>query len=71
VLTYRVVNEPAPGSTTFSLARRTLIGLVTRSIDLGLAVADGSVRVDGDASVLGRLVSVLAPLDRGFAIVTP
>jgi alkyl sulfatase BDS1-like metallo-beta-lactamase superfamily hydrolase len=71
VLTYRVVADPAPGSTTFSLTRRTLIGLVTRSIDLGLAVADGSVRVDGDTSVLGRLVAVLAPMDRDFAIVTP
>jgi alkyl sulfatase BDS1-like metallo-beta-lactamase superfamily hydrolase len=71
VLTCRVVADPAPGSTTFSLARRTLIGLVTRSIDLGLAVADGSVRVEGDPSALGRLVAVLASLDRDFAIVTP
>ncbi len=35
------------------------------------AIADGAVRIDGDATVLGRLVALLAPVDPGFAIVTP
>ncbi len=48
-----------------------LIGLVMGSLELGAALADGTVRVAGDPAVLGRLVGVLAPVDPGFAIVTP
>jgi len=60
-----------PGTTTFSLPRLALIGLVTGALDLGAALADGTVAIAGDASDLGRLVGLLAPVDPNFAIVTP
>jgi len=36
-----------------------------------LALADGTITIDGDPADLGRLVAVLAPVDRNFPIVTP
>ncbi|TQJ52163.1 alkyl sulfatase dimerization domain-containing protein [Phycicoccus sp. SLBN-51] len=65
-----VASEPAD-CTTFRLTRTALIGLVTGSLDLETAAADGTVIVDGDPAVLARLVSLLAPVDPDFAIVTP
>jgi alkyl sulfatase BDS1-like metallo-beta-lactamase superfamily hydrolase len=70
-LTHRVAARPAPGSTTFTLTRAVLIGLVTGASSLEDARARGAVTVDGDPAVLGRLVSLLAPVDPDFAIVTP
>jgi alkyl sulfatase BDS1-like metallo-beta-lactamase superfamily hydrolase len=67
----RVTDAPAPGTTTFTLTRRSLIGLVTGTVDLAAALADGTVGVDGDPADLGRLVALVAPVDRDFAIVTP
>jgi alkyl sulfatase BDS1-like metallo-beta-lactamase superfamily hydrolase len=67
----RVTDAPAPGTTTFTLTRRSLIGLVTGTVDLAAALADGTVGVDGDPADLGRLVALLAPVDQDFAIVTP
>jgi alkyl sulfatase BDS1-like metallo-beta-lactamase superfamily hydrolase len=71
VLNQRVAAEPAPGSTTFTLSRTALIGLVTLRLDLAEALADGTVVIDGDAADLGRLVALLGQFDRDFAIVTP
>lgn len=70
-LNHRPVAEPAPGSTVFTLARATLIGLVTGTVDLTAAVADGRASVHGDPAQLQRLVDLLAPVDPDFAIVTP
>jgi alkyl sulfatase BDS1-like metallo-beta-lactamase superfamily hydrolase len=70
-LNHRTVGTAPPGSTTFRLTRTGLIGLVTGSLDLQAALADGSVAVVGDPADLGRLVSLLAPVDPDFAIVTP
>ncbi len=70
-LNHRASASPASGSTTFSLDRRVLIGLVTRSIDFATALGDGSVHVEGDAGELQRLVSLLAPVDPDFAVVLP
>ncbi len=70
-LNHRASADPAPGSTTFSLDRRVLIGLVTRAIDFATALGDGSVQVEGDAGDLQRLVSLLAPVDPDFAVVLP
>lgn len=70
-LNQRVQAAPYPGSTTFSLTRPTLISLVTGSLDLTTALSDGTVRVDGDPADLNRLIALLAPVDRNFAIVTP
>ena len=53
------------------MTRPALIGLVTGTLDLAAALGDGTVTVDGDPAVLGRLVALLAPGDPNFAIVTP
>ncbi len=70
-LNHRSVDEPFPGTTAFRLTRPTLIGLVTGSLDLADALADGRVVVDGAPDLLAQLVSLLAPVDPNFAIVTP
>ncbi len=71
VLIQRRAVAPTPGSTTFTLTRPALIGLVTGSLDLVAALGDGTVVCDGDPGVLGRLVSLVARVDTDFAIVTP
>ena len=71
VLHHSTAAAAAAGSTVFTLSRSALIGLVTGTLDLGTAVADGVVGIEGDAAVLGRLVGLLAPVDPDFAIVTP
>ncbi|MFE3760553.1 alkyl/aryl-sulfatase [Streptomyces sp. NPDC059104] len=70
-LNQRVTDGPAPGSTTFTLTRPTLIALVAAGQDLATALADGTVSVEGDPADLGRLVDLLGPVDPDFAIVTP
>ena len=70
-LNHRTVDAPAPATTTFTLTRPALIGLVTTTLDLEAAVADRTVTVDGDPADLQRLVGLLAPVDPDFAIVTP
>jgi alkyl sulfatase BDS1-like metallo-beta-lactamase superfamily hydrolase len=71
VLTSRQVADPSPEGPVFRLARLALIGLIMGRLDLAAALADGTVVIDGDASVLGSLVGVVAPVDRDFPIVTP
>ncbi len=70
-LNHRAARAPAPGTTTFTLTRPNLIGLVTGSLDLGAAIADATVVIDGDHADLQRLVALLAPVDPDFAVVTP
>jgi alkyl sulfatase BDS1-like metallo-beta-lactamase superfamily hydrolase len=70
-LNNRTVHAPPPGTTTFTLARPALIGLVTGALDLTAAISDGTVTVDGNPADLQRLVEMLAPVDPDFAIVTP
>jgi alkyl sulfatase BDS1-like metallo-beta-lactamase superfamily hydrolase len=71
VLSHRSVGAPAPDTTVVTLSRQALLGLVTGALDLAQAIADGSVKVQGDAAVLSRQVGVLAPVYPNFAIVTP
>ena len=71
VLAHGRTDRPADGSTTFTLSRIALIGLVTGQLDLAGALAGGAVAVDGHPAVLGRLTALLAPVDPGFPIVTP
>jgi alkyl sulfatase BDS1-like metallo-beta-lactamase superfamily hydrolase len=68
---HRATPAPAPGSTTLTLERRVLIGLMIGRVDFAQAIADGTIVVDGDPGVLGRLVAVLARTDPNFPIVTP
>jgi alkyl sulfatase BDS1-like metallo-beta-lactamase superfamily hydrolase len=70
-LNQRITAAPAPGSTTFTLERRVLIGLVMGTVHLPDAIEDGTVAVDGDLAALGRLVGLVGQVDRDFAIVTP
>jgi alkyl sulfatase BDS1-like metallo-beta-lactamase superfamily hydrolase len=70
-LHHRTASEVPDGTTTFTLTRLSLIGLVTGTLDLGDAMSDGSVTVEGDPGVLGRLAAVLAPVDPDFDIVVP
>jgi alkyl sulfatase BDS1-like metallo-beta-lactamase superfamily hydrolase len=70
-LNHRIVQAPVAGSTTFTLTRSDLIGLVIGTLDLRAGIADGTVTVDGDPADLQRLVDLLAPVDPDFAIVTP
>lgn len=58
-------------SPTFRLTRTDLVKLLTGRLDLQAALADGTVQVEGDPADLGLLVSLLAPVDPDFAIVTP
>jgi linear primary-alkylsulfatase len=69
-LNHREIDAPAPGA-CFTLTRAALIGLVTGAVDPAQAVADGTVAIAGDPSGLQRLVSLIAPVDPDFAIVTP
>ncbi|ATQ27801.1 MULTISPECIES: alkyl/aryl-sulfatase [Rhodococcus] len=71
VLNHRTVPEPPPDSTVFTLTRRALIGALTGQLDAAAALADGTIAVTGDPTVVARLVEVLAPVDPDFAIVTP
>jgi alkyl sulfatase BDS1-like metallo-beta-lactamase superfamily hydrolase len=70
-LNHRTVPAPLPGTTTFTLTRPQLIGLVTGRLDPVAALTDGSVVVDGDAAELAGLVGLIAPVDPAFSIVTP
>ena len=70
-LHHRTVTEAPSGVTVFGLTRLALIGVVTGTLDLGAAMADGTVTIDGDPTVLGTLVGLLAPVDPDFDIVTP
>ncbi|MGV8965523.1 MAG: alkyl/aryl-sulfatase [Cellulomonas sp.] len=67
----RTATTPLPRTTTFTLTRPSLIGLVTGTLDLAGALADGTVTVTGDPADLATLVGLLAPVDPDFAIVTP
>jgi alkyl sulfatase BDS1-like metallo-beta-lactamase superfamily hydrolase len=71
VLTSREVPAPSPDGPTFRLDRRSLIWLIMGRLDLQAALADGTVAIDGDASSLGSLLGVIAPVDKDFDIVTP
>lgn len=70
-LVRRRAATPEVGSTTFRLSRQALGALLAGVLDLGEAVADGRISVDGDSAVLPRLVGLLDPPDETFPIVTP
>ncbi len=71
VANHRRTDTPAPGSTTLTLARRSLIELFTGRLDFAEALGDGRIVLDGDPNALGTLVSVIGKTERNFPIVTP
>ncbi len=70
-LVHRRVDAPAEGSTVFTGSRAVIGAVLAGGIDVGAAVADGQLSVEGDPEVLATLAAVLDPPDPGFAIVTP
>jgi alkyl sulfatase BDS1-like metallo-beta-lactamase superfamily hydrolase len=60
VLNYRILDAPSAGTTVFTL-RRALIGLMTGSVDLANAMADGTIKVAGDATVLAETCRSAGP----------
>jgi alkyl sulfatase BDS1-like metallo-beta-lactamase superfamily hydrolase len=71
VFHHRTVGEPPPEITTFSLERAHLIALVSGAVDLAAAIDDDTIQVEGDPTVLARLLDVIAPVDPNFDIVAP
>jgi alkyl sulfatase BDS1-like metallo-beta-lactamase superfamily hydrolase len=69
-LNHRQTPEPAPG-TRLTLTRAALVGLVTGTLDPTQATAGGDLEITGDPSEITLLISLLAPVDPNFAIVTP
>ncbi|WP_425825536.1 alkyl/aryl-sulfatase [Streptomyces fractus] len=70
VLTYSAASQKTAADVSLTSEVRALAGLAGAGLTPeGLERA--GVRVEGDASVLGRLASVLDPGDRDFPIVTP
>ena len=54
-----------------TMPREALIGAVTGAISVRDAIADGSIAVEGDVGVLGRLFALLDEPDRAFNIIEP
>lgn len=68
VLTYSAAAQRDAADATITGTKKALPALATASTD---AFAAAGLEVTGDVSVLGRLVAVLDPGDKDFAIVTP
>ncbi|MGW3542601.1 alkyl/aryl-sulfatase [Nocardia niigatensis] len=56
---------------TFTLTRATLIGVLLAGQDIQAAVQSGQIKIDGDATVFGKLAGLLDGADPDFSIVTP
>ena len=67
----RVPTAPPTVDAAVRLTRRVLIDVVTGQREIAAAVQDGAVVVGGDPAALAGLLSVLAPVDPAFPIVTP
>jgi alkyl sulfatase BDS1-like metallo-beta-lactamase superfamily hydrolase len=70
-LIHRRIQESPKADATLRLTRPLLIGLVTGQVDLASATSDETLQLDGDLGQLQRLLTVLAPADPAFPIVTP
>jgi alkyl sulfatase BDS1-like metallo-beta-lactamase superfamily hydrolase len=70
VLTYSSRPQKGDPDATLTTTRRALPALALGGLSAE-GLADAGIQLDGDASVLGRLTSVLDPGDKNFAIVSP
>ncbi|QBR91493.1 alkyl/aryl-sulfatase [Nocardioides euryhalodurans] len=70
VLTHSGRPQRGDADATLTTTRRALPALALGGLSAE-GLADAGIRLDGDASVLGRLTAVLDPGDKDFAIVTP
>lgn len=59
-----------PGN-CLTLTRSALIGLVAGTLDPDRAASDRTLVIDGAAADLQLLMSLVAPVDPDFVIVTP
>jgi alkyl sulfatase BDS1-like metallo-beta-lactamase superfamily hydrolase len=64
-------DRTAPGAPTATLNRPTLVALVTGAKTVEAALADGSLSVEGDASVLSTFLGWLDRFDFWFEIIEP
>ena len=69
VLTHTSAEKTEPADATVTLPRASLLILAAGNVD-ATALADAGVEIDGDGSVLARLIAVLDDPDPDFAIVT-
>ena len=70
VLTYSAVEKPGAADVTLRLPLSSLAVLASGAHDPS-TLADAGIELDGDGSVLGRLLGLLDSPDTDFAIVTP
>lgn len=70
VLTYTAAPQKQPADATITTTRRALPVLALGGLSPD-RLADAGIELSGDAAVLGRLVAVLDPGDKNFAVVTP
>jgi alkyl sulfatase BDS1-like metallo-beta-lactamase superfamily hydrolase len=70
-LVHRAVAAAPAGTTTLTLTRPALLGLVAGAVALSDAVAAGTVALDGDPADIAALFAALSPDDPDFPIVTP
>ena len=70
-LVHRAVPSAPAGTTTLTLTRPALLGLVSGALALPDAVTSGAVALDGDAADVAALFAALSPDDPDFPIVTP
>ena len=68
---HRAVDTAPSGVTTITLARASLIGVVSGKVDISEATAAGTISVKGNPGDLQRLLDLLGSVDPNFAIVTP
>ncbi|QKT11938.1 alkyl/aryl-sulfatase [Rhodococcus sp. W8901] len=65
-----VRDRPAPDA-TFTLTRPMLLGALLGGVNMGEAIADGRITVEGDVAALAELAGYVDEPDPNFAIVTP
>ena len=71
MLSHRPVEDLGQVDATLTLDRAALVGIITRQLDMMAALGDGTVVIDGDASVLLTLIGLADDVDPNFPIVTP
>ena len=71
VLSHRPVEDLGQVDATLTLDRAALVGIITRQLDMMAALGDGTVVIDGDASVLLTLIGRADDVDPNCPIVTP
>jgi alkyl sulfatase BDS1-like metallo-beta-lactamase superfamily hydrolase len=71
VLSHRRVDSVGETDATLTLDQPALVGIITQQIDMAAALGDGTLAIEGDASVLLTLVGLADDVDPSFPIVTP